>query len=183
MIFTALLMLAGAQDVPATPSVAGTTVARPAREADGTQRWSILLDSCAPARDENEVVVCGTATADSARLPLPGERGPPDRPMPSNPDVSGMGALAASAPPCATLSQGCSTGVNIFGGATFLVRAIGKVVDGDSCCETAGEATNPGMLINDIGSMVKRTFRKKPDKSNRVPIPLDDLPAPQGKSS
>lgn len=176
MIVALLLTLASTQDVPATPLVAGTSVAKPVQDASGTQRWSILPDDCAPSRIEGEILVCGTAEAAAApRLPLPGERGPPDRPMPSNPEVTGMGALAAASPPCATLSQGCTTGVDIFGMGTFLVRAIGKVVDKDSCCEEPGEATNIGYLIRDVG----KVFRKKPkiDKSNRIPIPLDD-PAP-----
>ncbi|RYD65797.1 MAG: hypothetical protein EOP58_06750 [Sphingomonadales bacterium] len=175
-MFALLLTLTVPQDVPASPSVEGTDVARPARDADGTQRWSLMSDPCASARVEGEVVVCGASTAaESPRLPLPGERGPPDRPMPSNPDVTGIGALAASTPPCATRSEGCTTGVDIFGGATFLVRAIGKVIDKDSCCEEPGEATNFGGLLRDIG----KTFHKKEkvDKSNRVPIPLND-PAP-----
>lgn len=178
MIFAALLALASAQDVPA-PAVrkVGHNVADPARDSDGTQRWSLMPDPCASERIEGELLVCGeTAAAEAApRLPLPGERGPPDRPMPGNPDVSGTGALAVSIPPCATRSQGCTTGLDLFGGATFLVRAVGKVIDKDSCCEEPGEATNFGGLLRDIG----KALRKKPkvDKSNRVPIPLDD-PAP-----
>lgn len=165
MLAAVLLILAPAQDAPA----AGPEVA-----ADGTQRWSILVDPCASARGgDQEIVVCGEVAA-NPRLPLPGERGPPDRPVPSNPDLSGSGALAAAVAPCATLSQGCTTGIDLFGGATFAVRAIGKLIDGDSCCEEPGEATNPVGLINDVGGVIRRTFRKKPDKSKRVAIPLDD---------
>lgn len=182
MVFALLLMLAGTQDVPAAPAPQGSSVAQPAREADGTQRWSILADPCPSAQGQDEILVCGTAMADAQRLPLPAERGPPDGPIPSNPDLSGTGALAVAGAPCATRSEGCGTGLDIFGGATFLVRAVGKIVDGDSCCEEPGEATNPAGLINDIGSAVGRTFRKKPDKSNRVPIPLDD-PAPPVQSN
>ncbi|RYY28289.1 MAG: hypothetical protein EOP62_03570 [Sphingomonadales bacterium] len=178
MILALLLALAGSQDVPAR-AVEGTNVAKPAQDADGTQRWSLMPETC--KRDDGEIMVCGTNVADTSvpRLPLPGERGPPDRPMPSNPDISGSGALAASAPPCATLSQGCATGMDIFGGGTFLVRAIGKIIDNDSCCEEPGEATNIGLLIRDTAKAVKKVGRKKPDKSNRVPILLDDpaLPA------
>jgi len=182
MMFAALLMLAGIQDVPAAPAVDGTS-AKPAKDADGTQRWSILADSCAP-RADSEILVCGTGQSDAPRLPLPGERGPPDRPMPSNPDVSGTGALAATGAPCATQSAGCTTGVDIFGMGTLLVRAIGKIIDKDSCCEEPGEATNIGYLIRDTGKAVKRTFGKKQkvDKSNRVPIPLDDPVPPKPKA-
>ncbi|MES2987501.1 MAG: hypothetical protein V4808_06325 [Pseudomonadota bacterium] len=183
MIATLLLTLALPQDVPA-PRPVGMDVAKPAKDSDGTQRWSLLPDPCASARVEGELLVCGAATAaaEVPRLPLPEERGPPDRPIPSNPDVSGMGALAASNPPCATLSKGCTTGVDIFGGGTFLVRAIGKIIDDDSCCEEPGEATNVGLLIRDVG----KAFRKKPkiDKSNRVPILLDDpVPAPKAPAA
>lgn len=182
MMIAALLMLAGAQDAAPAPPDEGT-VAKPIRAADGTQRWSILADSCAPARGDGEILVCGSAEAANVpRLPLPGERGPPDRAMPSNPEVSGMGALAVSGAPCATLSQGCTTGVDIFGGGTFLVRAIGKLIDKDSCCEEPGEATSVGLLIRDTVSAAKKVGRKKPDKSNRVPIPLDDPVTPDPKA-
>ncbi|MBX3563370.1 MAG: hypothetical protein KF730_02220 [Sphingomonas sp.] len=186
MIIAALLILAGAQDVPApVPHTVGSGVTTPARDKDGTQRWSLMPDPCASERVEGELLVCGeaaTAAAQVPRLPLPEERGPPDRPMPSNPDVTGIDALRVSVPPCATLSQGCTTGVDLFGGATFLVRAVGKLIDKDSCCEEPGEATNFGGLLHDIG----KVFRKKPriDKSNRVPIPLDDpKPAEPGSAT
>lgn len=181
MIAALLLVLTAAQDVPAPPSAAGTNIAKPARDADGTQRWSILTPTC--AGKEGEIVVCGaTADLSEPRLPLPGERGPPDRPMPSNRDVTGSGALAATYAPCATRSQGCTTGVDVFGMGTFLVRALGKVIDKDSCCEEPGEATNIGFLIRDTVKGAKKIGRKKPDKSNRVPILLDD-PAPVAKAA
>jgi hypothetical protein len=148
----------------------------PAAAKPVAERWSILVDPCAGARPD-EILVCGKGEQ-SQRLPLPEERGPPDRPMPSNPDVSGAGALAAASAPCATRSEGCTTGVDLFGGGTFLVRAIGKVIDPNSCCEEPGEATNAVKLVSDAGKGVGRLFKKKPDKSNRVPIPLDDLPPP-----
>ncbi|NML07572.1 hypothetical protein [Sphingomonas sp. G-3-2-10] len=180
MIFAMMLAAAGVQDAPPVDKAsapAGSSVSAPSTDSDGTQRWSILVDPCAsvtgnPVRDE--IVVCGSTVAASPRLPLPGERGPPDRPMPSNPYLSGMGALEASVAPCAARSQGCTTGVDLFGGGTALVRLIGKVIDPDSCCEAQGEATNPFALAGDIGSGVAGLFRGKPDKSNRIPIPLED---------
>ncbi|RYE04366.1 MAG: hypothetical protein EOP61_00905 [Sphingomonadales bacterium] len=171
MLLTILALIA-AQDVPGT-------LMQPKQESDGKQSWSILADPCADgnARKPDEITVCAQSAQAEPRLPLPGERGPPDRALPSNPDISGTDALAATAPPCATLSQGCTTGMDIFGGATFLVRALGKVIDKDSCCEEPGEATNIGLLIRDTVSAAKKVGRKKPGKSNRVAIPLDD-PAP-----
>jgi hypothetical protein len=170
MLAALLLILAGTQDVPAS---------QPQQDADGTQRWSILADPCAAARGgPDEIVVCGQGAAANPRLPLPGERGPPDHPSPSNPNLSGIGALNVASAPCATRSEGCTTGIDLFGGGTFLVRAAGKLIDPDSCCDEPGEATNPVGLVNDVGSVIKRTFQKKPDKSKRVPIPLDDSPLP-----
>ncbi|HWK36939.1 hypothetical protein [Sphingomonas sp.] len=167
MLIAVLLVLAGVQDA---------TVAQPAVASDGTQRWSILADPCASPGNGDDIVVCGRGIPE-ARLPLPAERGPPDRPMPSNPNLTGMGALAAAAPPCAAAIGGCTVGVDVFGGAAFLVRAAGKIIDPDSCCDRPGEATDPVMLVNDIGAALKRGRHKKSDTSNRVPIPLDD-PAP-----
>ncbi len=169
MLIVASLMLAVPQEAPAAP---------PAQDAGASQRWSILADPCAGARTADEIVVCGQGASPEPRLPLPAERGPPDHPAPSNPDLSGMGALAASVPPCATRSEGCTTGVDLIGGGTFLVRAVEKLVDSESCCDSPGEATNPIALADEIGGIFKRTFKKKPDKSNRVAIPLDDIPDP-----
>lgn len=168
MLAIAMLALAGIQEA---------TLAAPEQRPDGGQRWSILADPCAPSDPDGEILVCGKDAETSQRLPLPGERGPPDRPIPSNPYLTGAGALAATASPCATLSQGCTTGVDIFGGGTALVRLIGKAIDKDSCCEAPGEATNPVALVGDAISALRKPFRKKVDKSKRVPIPLDD-PAP-----
>jgi hypothetical protein len=164
--------LIAAQDVPGTQNA-------PKQEADGRQSWSILNDPCASARTRDEIVVCGKGAETVPRLPLPEERGPPDRPMPSNPDVTGIGALNASVAPCATRSEGCTTGINILGGGTFLVRGIGKLIDPNSCCEEPGEATNPIKLVGDAIGGVGRAFRKKPDKSGRVAIDIDNLPPPE----
>lgn len=149
------------------------TVETPAVRSDGTQSWSVLAEPCSAVRREGEeIVVCGRAGS-AYRLPLPGERPPPNRPLPSNPDATGAGAMAATAAPCGTLSQGCTTGVDLFGGATFLVRAVGKLVDPDSCCEEPGEATDPGKLIGDVGRLAGIGPKPEKVRGERVPIPLD----------
>ena len=136
-------------------------------------RFSILQDCPKPVGEE--VVVCGRA--DAPRLPLPDERGPPDRPMPSNPNVDGKGALAAEATPCAATQWGCQVGVDVIGASVAAIRLVGKLLDPDSCCEP-GQATSPVALVGDVAGGVKRAFAKKPDKSNRVAIPLGPMPAP-----
>lgn len=180
MLFALMFAVQDAPKVEEAPDAPpGSTVHRPATDAKGGQRWSIMVDPCASVRGNpvsDEIVVCGSAAADSPRLPLPDERGPPDRPMPSNPYRSGIGALAATRSPCATLSQGCTTGVDIFGGGTALVRLLGKVIDPNSCCEDPGEATNPVGLVRDVVGGVGKLFKRKPDRRGRVAIPLDDSP-------
>lgn len=173
MLLTMLALIA-AQDTPGT-------VTQPTQGADGKQSWSILADPCPSplGRKPEEILVCGRGAQPDPRLPLPGERGPPDRPMPSNPDVTGIGALNASNAPCATRSEGCTTGINVFGMGTALIRGIGKVIDPGSCCEEPGEATNPVKLVGDAIGGVGRAFRKKPDKTGRVAIDLNDLPPPE----
>lgn len=174
MIFATLFALAMVQDAP--PPDTDASVAAPETAADGTQRWSILVDPCASARQgTKEIVVCGNV-AEQPRLPIPGERGPPDRPVPSNPYLTGSGALAAVNSPCATLSEGCTTGMDLLSGGTALVRLVGKLIDPDSCCEEPGEGTNIVGLVRDGVNAVGRVGKKKPDKSKRIPIPLDDLP-------
>jgi len=133
------------------------------------QRIDLLAPACAePTGDD--VVVCGRR--ETARLPLPGERGPPDHPVPSNPDLVGTRAFDGGA--CASYQEGCTVGVNIFGLATAAARLVGKIVDPNSCCDEPGQATNPGALIRDAAG----ALRKKPDKSNRVAIDLNAPPPP-----
>ncbi|WP_294333376.1 hypothetical protein [uncultured Sphingomonas sp.] len=173
MLLAALLFWMPLQDRAAAPATSATAAA-PEQTANGGQRWSVLADPCASAQTNgDQIVVCGKGVT-APRLPLPEERGPPDRPRPSNPDRTGIGALQASSAPCAALVGGCQVGVDIFGGATALVRGIGKIIDPNSCCEEPGESRNFIKLVSDAGKGVGRAFKKKPDKSNRVPIDLND---------
>jgi hypothetical protein len=128
---------------------------------------------------DGEIVVCGAPDKPLSRLPY--DSSPNDPPTPSNPHLTGMGALAQTATPCATLQGGCASGVDLFGGGTAVVRLIGKLIDPDSCCERPGEATNPGMLIGDAIGGIKRAFGKKPDKSGRVAISLEAPPPVSSK--
>ncbi|BCA58701.1 hypothetical protein HMP06_1470 [Sphingomonas sp. HMP6] len=125
----------------------------------------------------DDIVVCGKPLPSQA-LPYPNEA-VPKGPVPSNPYMTGTGALAAEATPCAGMSGGCQTGIDFFGGGTQVVRLIQKVVAPDSCCERPGEASDLGMLITDAAKGVGKAFRKKPDKSKRVAIALD-APPPTG---
>ncbi|GGB36913.1 hypothetical protein GCM10011380_27880 [Sphingomonas metalli] len=127
----------------------------------------IVLLNC-PKSTGDEVVVCGESTD---ALP-PEERGSKDRPRASNPDMTGIGALAAAAPVCGARQGGCASGVNLLGMGTAAVRLVGKLIDPDSCCDQPGEATSVGKLVGDVA----KAFRKKPDKSQRVAIDLDAPP-------
>ncbi|MDJ0278212.1 hypothetical protein QLH51_15545 [Sphingomonas sp. 2R-10] len=161
-IHAMMLLLAGQAATPAVPLRAPP------------ERISILADPCASRRrnsQDDEILVCGEAARDS-RIPLPGERTPPDRPLASNPYADGRGAEVAAISPCATRSEGCTTGVDIFGGGTFLVRAVGKLVDPGSCCEEPGEYKDVGKLLGDIVRGVKGGPSKR-ERAKRVAIPLD----------
>ncbi|WEJ97833.1 MAG: hypothetical protein P0Y59_12735 [Candidatus Sphingomonas phytovorans] len=144
--------------------------AAPAAKAE-PERWSILVpvanEPCRPSRRDNssaenaaqgrtnqdgDVVVCGDALP-SQRLPLPGEA-VSDGAQPSNRELTGRGALAAAGTPCAARQGGCQT--------------------------SFGPPIVP-MVAGAIG-LVKDALRKHPDKSNRVAIPLDDLP-PEGNAA
>lgn len=133
--------------------------AAPATKAE-PERWSILVpvpgEPCRPSRASDggndsartepngDVVVCGDALP-SQRLPLPGEA-VSDGPVPVNRELTGRGALAAAGTPCAVRQGGCQTGF--------------------------GPPIVP-MIVGAVG-LVKDAFRKHPDKSKRIPIPLDD---------
>ena len=123
-------------------------------------KWSILLpvpnEPCRPGRTANgegeadgskDIVVCGEPLP-SQRMPLP-EEAIPDGPKPSNPFRSGSQALAIEDTPCAARQGGCIVGF----GPPVVPLVMGAV------------------------DLAKDLVRKRPDRSNRIPIPLDD-PAP-----
>lgn len=150
--------------------------AAPAAKAE-PERWSILEpvpdEPCRPppkiassagdgaaqngaaqngAAANGDVVVCGDALP-SQRLPLPGEA-VSEGPVPVNRELTGRGALAAAGTPCAVRQGGCQT--------------------------SFGPPIIP-MIVGAAG-LIKDAFRKHPDKSNRIPIPLDD-PAPGAQAT
>lgn len=146
----ALLLLAQAQTAPAAPP----------------QTHSVLHQPCTSS--DTDVVVCARRPE---RLPLPGERGPPDGPRrPTGDPLAGMEHAGDSI--CESRQKGCTVGVDIFGAGTAAIRLVGKLIDPDSCCDAPGQATNPVALIKDMAG----AFRKKPDKSKRVAIDLDAPP-------
>lgn len=129
-----------------------------ATPASGPQpdRWSILAptptEPCVPERkpgDKDDIIICADAQP-SPRLPDP-DSVPSSGPTPSNPYLTGSGALAATATPCA-ISRNCIVGF--------------------------GPPIVP--LVKGAVGLAKRAFAKKPDKTGRVAIPLDD-PPPTGK--
>ncbi|PAX07158.1 hypothetical protein [Sphingomonas lenta] len=115
------------------------------------ERFSILApvgpQKCAPREvsegEEGDVVVCATDLPDQT-IPYPQEY-VGNRPRPSNPDLSGTGALAAEGTPCATTQGGCQVG---FGPP--IMPVVAAIVD-----------------------EVKWATRKR-DKRPRVPIDLSE---------
>jgi hypothetical protein len=118
------------------------------------ESWSILApvanEPCGSRYDgeakPDDIIVCAQPLP-SQKLPYPDEV-VPDGPTPSNRDLTGRGALAAENAPCATRMQGCTVG---FGPP--IAPIIAGAVD-----------------------VAKRVFAKKPDKTGRVPIELDEAP-------
>ncbi|UVO51521.1 hypothetical protein M0208_13795 [Sphingomonas sp. SUN019] len=119
------------------------------------QRFSILTpvanEPCRPReKPDGDVIVCADPIPDQ-QLPYPDEvANGPPRAV--NPNLTGAGALAAEGTPCAASQRGCTVG---FGPpiAPLVAGAVG---------------------------LIKDAFAKKPDKTGRVSIPLDD-PAPAGR--
>ena len=128
-----------------------------------------------PEGEPGDIVVCGKPLV-SQKLPYPNEV-VLDEPKPSNPYLNGTGAMAVEdSTPCSAVQRGCTTGIDIFGGGTQVVRLIQKAIAPNSCCEEPGEGSSIALLGRDAIKGVGKAFRKKPDKSNRVAIPLDDAP-------
>lgn len=118
------------------------------------QRFSILVpiaEEPCVRQPSDSDVVVCSNPLPSQKLPYPDEV-VPDGPTPSNPLKSGTGALAAQATPC-PISRNCVVGV--------------------------GPPIMP--IIKGLVGLAKDTFGKKPDKTGRVPIPLDDNDAPRGQ--
>ncbi|KQN29283.1 hypothetical protein ASF00_01590 [Sphingomonas sp. Leaf34] len=126
--------------------LAQATARAPAAQTPRAERFSILVDPCATtSRDGNEVVVCGTSATTTPRLPMRDDRGPPDRPVASNPELSAVRALQLENTPCAASQWGCQVG---FGPP---IVPIAKAAVG----------------------LIRSTLAKKPDKRDRVPIDLN----------
>ncbi|BCA62123.1 hypothetical protein HMP09_1357 [Sphingomonas sp. HMP9] len=129
IIVSALLQAAAVSAVPPVP-----------------QRFSILVDPCATqTQNGSEIVVCGKSATVTPRLPMRDDRGPPDHPVASNPELSAVRALQLENTPCAASQWGCQVG---FGPP---IVPIAKAAVG----------------------LIKSALAKKPDKRGRVPIDLD----------
>lgn len=133
-----------AASVPAGPVPAAAPV---------PDRFSILVpvgdEPCRPSPDAppprpGDVTVCADALPDQS-VPLP-ETYTYQTPRPSNPALTGAGALAAQSTPCATLQGGCQVGF----GAPIVAALVGGAVNA-----------------------IKDATRKRYPKAGRVPIPLD----------
>ena len=98
------------------------------------------------AAKQADVIVCARPLP-SQKLPYPDEV-VPDGPAPSNRELTGRGALEADGAPCATRMGGCQVGF----GPPIVPMILGAV------------------------DVAKRVFARKPDKTGRVPIDLDDEP-------
>lgn len=159
------------------------------RSEPPSQRWSVLEpianEPCVPkpkppasktdATKGDDIIVCGRPLP-SQKLPYPDEV-VMNQPKPSNPYMTGTGALAVEDDaPCATMQHGCGGGIQFISGGTQVVRLVQKLVSPGSCCEEPGEASNPMKLGKDIAHGIGAAFRKKPDKSGRVAISLEDEP-------
>lgn len=168
-----LLILAAqaAEPAPAPPAATKFSILQPV----GTEPCIKRGKDGKPIGQPDDIVVCGKPLP-LQKLPYPNEV-VLDEPKPSNPFLTGTGAMAVEAStPCGSVQRGCTTGVDFFGGGTQVVRLVQKIVAPGSCCERPGEASDIGMLAGDIAHGVKRAFAKKPDKSKRVAIPMDDPP-------
>ena len=130
-------------------TAAPTAAPQPAPVTDTPERFSILI----PVANESCVrhvdgkdIVVCGNPLPSQTLPYP-EEITPDGPVPSNPYKSGAGALAAQSTPC-SISRSCIVGF--------------------------GPPLVP--MIKGAADLAKKAFAKKPDKTGRVAIPLDDTP-------
>ena len=151
-------------------------VAPPPSTGSAPERFSILVpvksQPCTRSRAADEIVVCADPLPEQA-LPLPAEAVSPF-PTAVNPRADGVGALNAEATPCAASVGGCQAGIDVFGMGTALIRGVQKLVAPNSCCEEAGEATNPFLLVRDVAKGAKSLGKRKPAAGERVAIDLSE---------
>lgn len=147
------------------------TAATPLPAADAPKSWSILNPDPCPRTEGADILVCARRSADD-RLPLPDER-VPTGPLASNPYLTGKGALAVTAAPCAARLGGCQVGFNILGPGVAAARLVAKLIDPTDDCCAPGEEGDPLALVRDIVAEVKRPRASKAEKARRIPIPLD----------
>ncbi len=118
----------------------------------GTERFSILLSDPCPVSTGNakDIVVCGRRQTDDRLPELPDTV--PSGPTPSNPYMTGIGALRAG-PSCAATQWGCMSQLDL---------------------------KRPALLLaNEARIGISKLVDKHRDRSNRVPITLDG-PEPRG---
>lgn len=130
-------------------AVAPAAAVPQASAADTPERFSILVpvaNESCVRHVDGEDIVVCGNPLPSQTLPYP-EEIVPDGPVPSNPYKSGTGALAAESTPC-PISRSCVVGF--------------------------GPPLVP--IIKGAADLAKKAFAKKPDKTGRVAIPLDDTP-------
>ena len=141
-----LLLLLTAQ---ATSAAAPVPAAAP-------QSFSILADPCARTTtdDGRDVVVCAQR-APSPRLPLPDERGPPDRVPRDSGDYRDNALYAGGGVPCSASLSGCTVG---FGPPVMPMIAGGV------------------RLIKDALKDRHDAARRRDDGDRRQPIDLDTAP-------
>jgi hypothetical protein len=112
------------------------------------EKFSILADQsvCGTRDAHGDIIVCSSSVQGTQRLPLPGDTGPPAGPAPSNPYLRPDVAL--------NNSRDCSASRDcIVGFGPPVVPMIKGAVD-----------------------LAKQAFAKKPDKTGRVAIDLNDPP-------
>lgn len=128
---------------------AATPAAAPQPAPNTPERFSILVpvgNEPCVRHVDGKDIVVCGNPLPSQTLPYP-EEIVPDGPAPSNPYKSGAGALAAQSTPC-SISRNCIVGF--------------------------GPPLVP--MIKGAADLAKKAFAKKPDKTGRVAIPLDDAP-------
>jgi hypothetical protein len=142
--------MAGLLLILALQAASTPAAAPPTASANDTpERFSILVpigDEPCVRHVDSKEIVVCGNALPSQTLPYPDEI-VPDGPVPSNPYRTGSGALAAQGTPC-PISRDCIVGF--------------------------GPPLMP--IIKGAADLAKKAFAKKPDKTGRVAIPLDDAP-------
>jgi hypothetical protein len=140
-IASMLLLATPAQSAPTGPPAPAEATATPAQRAIALYRdeYRHGFKPCPLPTHANEVVVCGNGRGGSAdRLPLPDERGPPDRARLATGELpTPKEALASADQPCRQANCPVHGAVDLVAAGAGVAQVVRAIIDPEGASDYA----------------------------------------------